>query len=225
MTTISTDSSLYEYLGLTKTNTENSDGNTLAMEDFMELMVTELTHQDPFKPMENSELASQISQFATVSGIEELNNSFTGLSDDLLSGQTLQAASLVGHQVLAPINSGYLEDGGTVEGVVGLYNDATDVTVQIYDGSGALVREIELGTKDKGEVAFTWDGLNDEGDFAGAGVYTISATSSQKGESVVPYTLIKATVSSVTLGSSSSDMSLNLNGLGTISFSDVAEIL
>jgi len=225
MTTISTDSSLYEYLGLAKTDTESNDGNTLAMEDFMELMVTELTHQDPFKPMENSELASQISQFATVSGIEELNNSFTGLSDDLLSGQTLQAASLVGHQVLAPINSGYLEDGGSVEGVIGLYNDATDVTVQIYDSSGALVREIELGTKDKGEVAFTWDGLTDDGTYAGAGTYTISATSTQNGESVVPYTLIKATVSSVTLGSSGSDMALNLNGLGTISFSDVAEIL
>ncbi len=225
MSTISTDSSLYEYLGLTRANNESSDSNTLEMDDFMELMVTELTHQDPFKPMENSELASQISQFATVSGIDELNNSFGSLSNDLLSGQTLQAASLVGRQVLAPINTGYLEDGGTVEGMVGLYNDATDVTVQIYDSSGALVREIDLGTQDKGEVAFTWDGMNDDGEYAGSGTYTISATSTQDGESVVPYTLIKATVSSVTLGSSSSDMALNLEGLGAISFKDVAEIL
>ena len=224
MTSISTDSSLYEYLGLTNNETESADNDTLAMEDFLELMVTELTHQDPFKPMENSELATQISQFATVSGIDELNSSFSNLSDDLLSGQTLQAASLVGHEVLAPISTGYLKTGGTVEGVVGLYSAATDVTVQIYNSSGSLVREIALGTQDKGEVAFTWDGLDDTGEFAGEGVYTIAATSTQDGESVVPYTLIQATVSSVTLGSSGTDMALNLEGLGPISFSDVAEI-
>jgi flagellar basal-body rod modification protein FlgD len=174
--------------------------------------------------MENSELATQISQFATVSGIDDLNNSFTNLSDDLLSGQTLQAASLVGHEVLAPISTGYLSSGGSVEGVIGLYSSASDVTIKVYDSSGALVREMDMGTQEKGEVSFTWDGVKDDGTYATEGVYTISAASTQDGESVVPYTLIKAKVTSVSLGGAGQEMALNLEGLGPISFSDVSEI-
>lgn len=224
MSVITTDTTnAYAALGLSS-EIESTQDETLAMEDFLNLMVTELTHQDPFKPLENSELASQISQFATVSGIDELNDSFTGLSENLLSGQTLQAASLVGHDVLAPISTGYLSSGGTVDGVVGLYSTASDVTVQIYNSSGALVRELALGTQDKGETAFSWDGLTDDGTYAGDGVYTITATSMQNGESVVPYTLIKAKVTSVTLGGAGQEMALNLEGLGPIAFSDVAEI-
>ncbi len=213
----------YAALGLSN-EIESTQDNTLAMEDFLNLMVTELTHQDPFKPMENSEMATQISQFATVSGIDDLNDSFTNLSNTLISDQTLQAANLVGHDVLAPISTGYLSSGGTIEGVVGLYSSASDVTIQVYDSSGALVREINMGTQDKGEVSFTWDGLTENGSYAGDGVYTISATSNQDGESVVPYTLIKAKVTSVSLGGAGQEMALNLEGLGPISFSDVAEI-
>jgi flagellar basal-body rod modification protein FlgD len=223
MSTINNETDLYTTLGLAR-EVEKTNDKTLAMEDFLELMVTELTHQDPFKPMENSEMATQISQFATVSGIEELNGSFSSLSDDLLSGQTLQAANLVGHEVLAPISTGYLTSGGSVEGMIGLYSSASDVTIQVYDSAGALVREIAMGTQEKGEVAFTWDGMKEDGTYADEGVYTITATSMQEGESVVPYTLIKSKVTSVSLGGSGQEMALNLEGLGPIAFSDVAEI-
>lgn len=224
MSSVNNNTDIYTALGLTREVEETKGSRDLAMEDFLELMVTELTHQDPFKPMENSEMATQISQFATVSGIEELNGSFSGLSNDLLSGQAMQAAGLVGREVLAPISTGYLTSGGSVEGMIGLYSSASDVTIQVYDSSGALVREIDMGTQDKGEVAFTWDGLMDDGTYAEEGVYTISATSMQEGEAVVPYTLIKSKVTSVNLGGPGQEMALNLEGLGPISFSDIAEI-
>jgi len=111
MSAITNESDLYSTLGLAREIESSSKDDTLALEDFLELMVTELTHQDPFKPMENSELATQISQFATVSGIDELNSSFTNLSGNLLSDQALRAANLVGHDVLAPIGTGYLATG------------------------------------------------------------------------------------------------------------------
>ncbi|MCW8881479.1 MAG: flagellar hook assembly protein FlgD, partial [Sedimenticola sp.] len=82
---------LYQALGLSRELDTKKGNDQLQLEDFLELMVTELTHQDPFKPMENSELATQISQFATVSGIDELNNSFSGFSDSMISDQALQA--------------------------------------------------------------------------------------------------------------------------------------
>ncbi len=224
MSVINNDTDIYSALGLARDVEDTKASRTLAMEDFLELMVTELTHQDPFKPMENSEMATQISQFATVSGIEELNGSFTDLSGSLLSDQALQAANLVGHDVLAPIGTGYLSSGGSIDGVVGLYSSAENVSVRISNGAGVQVREITLGTQDKGEVAFSWDGIMEDGSYAPPGQYQITAQATQDGEPIVPYTLIKAKVNSVSLGGVGQEMALNLEGLGPISFNDVAEI-
>ena len=110
MTAITNDTTLFQTLGLSR-ELQRKSSDELQLEDFLDLMVTELTHQDPFKPMENSELASQISQFATVSGIDELNTRFSDLSGSLLSDQSLQAANLIGRSVLVPLGGGYLETG------------------------------------------------------------------------------------------------------------------
>ena len=223
MNGIDTDTSIYESLGLTR-ELEIKNNNELIMEDFLELMVTELTHQDPFKPMENTELATQISQFATVSGIEQLNNSFSGLSGSLLSDQSLQAANLVGRDVLVPLNGGYLEAGGSIDGLVDLESSVSDLTVSVHNVAGELIREINMGTRPKGELNFSWDGIMDNGEFAAPGTYAISAQAMIDGEPVAPYILTEARVNSVSIGSNGQGLALNLEGLGPVSFDEVAEI-
>jgi flagellar basal-body rod modification protein FlgD len=223
MNTIGTDTSIYESLGLTR-ELESKKNDELVMEDFLELMVTELTHQDPFKPMENTELATQISQFATVSGIEQLNSSFSGLSGSLLSDQSLQAANLVGRDVLVPLNGGYLEAGGSIDGLVGLESSVSDLTVSVHNAAGELIREINMGTQAQGEVNFSWDGMMDNGEFAAPGTYAISAQAMIDGEAVAPYILTQARVNSVSIGSNGQGLALNLGGLGPVSFDNVAEI-
>jgi flagellar basal-body rod modification protein FlgD len=222
MSAINTESDLFQTLGLAR-ELDDGNQNELALEDFLELMVTELTHQDPFKPMENSELATQISQFATVSGIDELNQSFSDLSGSLLSDQALQAANLVGRDVLVPSDVGYYTTGNTLDGVIDLDQSASDVTLRIYNATGSLVRELSLGTQTSGQVAFSWDGIMDDGDYASSGQYYVTAQATMDGETVVPYTLLEAKVSSVSVGAGQ-DLALNLEGLGTVSFNDVAEI-
>jgi len=223
MATITNDTALYQTLGLSKDLAQKPNSD-LQMEDFLDLMVTELTHQDPFKPMENSELASQISQFATVSGIDELNSKFSDLSGSLLSDQSMQAANLVGRRVLVPLSGGYLETGGTINGVIGLDDAASDVKVSVYNAGGALVRELGLGTQTPGEVRFSWDGMTDSGEYAPPGQYQISAGARVNGEASSPYVLTEAEVNSVSIGSGGQGLALNLKGLGPISFNDVAEI-
>ncbi|WP_275096768.1 flagellar hook assembly protein FlgD [Sedimenticola hydrogenitrophicus] len=214
---------LYQALGLSR-ELETKKDNSLQLEDFLELMVTELTHQDPFKPMENSELASQISQFATVSGIDELNSSFSGFADSMISDQALKATNIVGRNVLVPVNTGNLEAGGSINGVVGVSEPASDVTVRISDASGALIREIQLGTQSKGEVNFSWDGLDESGEAVAPGQYKVEASAKVDGETVAPYTLLEARVNSVSIGGAGQGLTVNLAGLGPVSFDSVAEI-
>ncbi|MCP3662833.1 MAG: flagellar hook assembly protein FlgD [Gammaproteobacteria bacterium] len=223
MNTIANSEDIYQSLGLTQ-QLEQQKSDQLQMEDFLNLMVTELTHQDPFKPMDNTELGSQISQFATVSGIEQLNDSFSDLSGNLISDQSLQATNLVGHNVLVPINTGILSTGGTVKGVAGLDASVNNLVIRVTNEAGALVREINMGTQPKGETQFVWDGMTDAGEAAAPGTYSFAAQAELNGESVSPYLLMQAQVDSVSLNVPGQGIAVNLTGLGPINLNDIAEI-
>ncbi|MCU7941291.1 MAG: flagellar hook assembly protein FlgD [Candidatus Thiodiazotropha sp. (ex Cardiolucina cf. quadrata)] len=224
MTAITNRYDLYEDIGLTNNSIKKEkEQGQLGLEDFMQLLVTELTHQDPFKPMENSEMATQVSQFATVSGIDDLNNSFNELRSALTSDQALQAASLVGRDVLVESSVGALANGEPLQGSVVLPSSAGNVRVLISDQSGALVRELQLGTHEAGQVAFSWDGYDDAGDYVGDGLYQVSAIANVDDAEMAPSTLVSAEVESVNLGGPGG-VQLNLGGLGQISMNDVAQI-
>ncbi|MEW8543410.1 MAG: flagellar hook assembly protein FlgD [Candidatus Thiodiazotropha sp.] len=224
MTAITNRYDLYEDIGLTNNSIkQEKEQGQLGLEDFMQLLVTELTHQDPFKPMENSEMATQVSQFATVSGIDDLNNSFNELRSALTSDQALQAANLVGRDVLVESCVGALANGEPLQGSIVLPSSAGNVRVLISDQSGALVRELQLGTHEAGQVAFSWDGYDDAGDYVGDGLYQISAIANVDDAEMAPSTLVSAEVESVNLGGPGG-VQLNLGGLGQISMNDVAQI-
>ncbi|MCU7893425.1 MAG: flagellar hook assembly protein FlgD [Candidatus Thiodiazotropha sp. (ex Ustalcina ferruginea)] len=224
MTAISSSYNLYQDIGLaTNAPAKEKQQGQLGLEDFMNLLVTELTHQDPFKPMKNSEMATQVSQFATVSGIDDLNASFNELRSSLTSDQALQAANLVGRDVLVESHVGSLANGESLQGSVNLPASASNVRVMITDRSGALVRELQLGTHEAGQVAFSWDGYDDAGDYMGDGLYQVSAVANVDDAEMAPAVLVAAEVESVNLGGPGG-IQLNLDGLGQISMNDVVQI-
>ena len=51
----------------------------LNQEDFLTLMITQLKHQDPFKPMDPSQYMGQLAQFSQVSGLADMNKQIVAL--------------------------------------------------------------------------------------------------------------------------------------------------
>jgi flagellar basal-body rod modification protein FlgD len=196
----------------------------MGQEQFLELMTAQLQNQDPFKPMESGDFLSQIAQFSTVEGIGDLNDSFSGLSQSLVSNQALQATNLVGRQVLAPTGVAALSQGGNIRGNVELPAASGEVVVNVYDQAGQVVRRLELGSQAAGPVAFQWDGLKNDGQFASPGSYFISAEASIDGQFESVETLLASEVRSVTL-SNSGGLLLDLDGIGSLDFSEVRQIL
>jgi len=196
----------------------------MGQEQFLELMTAQLQNQDPFKPMESGDFLSQIAQFSTVEGIGDLNDSFSGLSQSLVSNQALQATNLVGRQVLAPTGVAALTQGGNIRGNVELPAASGEVVVNVYDQAGQVVRRLELGSQAAGPVAFQWDGLKNDGQFASPGSYFISAEASIDGQFESVETLLASEVRSVTL-SNSGGLLLDLDGIGSLDFSEVRQIL
>lgn len=225
-TTSSTASSTtnpYAALGLATSSTASGSGKkSLGQQDFLELLTAQLQNQNPMEPISNSDFLGEMAQFSTVSGIGDLNTAFTSLASQLTSSQSLQAANLVGHQVLVPSSTGELGSSGGLMGAVEV-SSSGPVTVQIRDSSGALVRTLDLGTQAAGLASFSWDGKDAGGSACPAGSYSISAQVGNASGSAAATVDVAATVQSVSLGSDG--LSLQLYGLGSVAFSDVRQIL
>ena len=71
---------------------------------FLKMIVTQMQNQDPTKPMENTDLTSQLAQIATLESMNKLSDNVSGISQQIGSGQSLQATQLVGKGVLIPRN-------------------------------------------------------------------------------------------------------------------------
>jgi flagellar basal-body rod modification protein FlgD len=212
MSTVNSD--LYGSLGLTANTPQTKKKNdALDQADFMRLMTTQLQHQDPLKPMDNSQMVAQMAQLSTVQGINDLNNSVNGFQQQLSSDQILKGASLVGHEVLVPSTQLALEEEGAVSGTVAAPGAGT-VTVDITDANGVKVNQLIVPADEAGEVSFEWDGLDADGKRMPPGSYTITANHTDtSGTQSKLSTYVQAEVESVTVGSDG--LYLNLKGLGT----------
>lgn len=196
----------------------------LGQEDFLKLMTTQLENQDPFKPMENGDFLAQIAQFSTVSGIGDLQTSFDKLSQSLVSNQALQATNLVGRKVLAPTGVVGLAQGGSVKGSVELPSASSQVTINVHDRSGQIIRQLDLGSQSAGPLSFQWDGLKSDGQFATPGNYLITAEAAFDSGTESLETLVATEVNSVTLNNNGG-LLLDLAGIGPVDFSEVRQIL
>lgn len=203
--------------------TDAAIGSTTdAQNRFLKLLVTQLQNQDPLNPMDNAQVTSQLAQISTVDGISQLNTTLQTLLSSSTDSATLQAASLVGHDVLVPGKNLNLSNGSTQAGV-DLSGAADAVTVTIKNASGLTVRTLNLGAMQAGTHAFTWDGKADNGSSAASGSYTMSIAATQGGSSVGATALQYTTVNSV--ARSSAGVSLNVNQLGSVSLGAIKQIL
>ncbi len=103
-------------------------------------MLAQLQNQDPTSPIDSNAFLTQLAQLSEVQGIQNLNSSFSTLSNSLVSSQALQASSLLGHQALVGASGVNLATAGAaVSGAVAVPQTSSDVTVNISNSAGELV--------------------------------------------------------------------------------------
>ena len=119
---------------------------TLSQADFLSLLTQQMRNQDPTKPMDSSQMLSQLAQISQVSATQSLQTSFDSLSQSLQGNQLLQASSMVGRNVTVPSAAGQLQSGG-LDGAVNVPADGGTVLVQVTDADGNVLRTLNLGTR------------------------------------------------------------------------------
>jgi flagellar basal-body rod modification protein FlgD len=195
----------------------------LGQAQFMQLMIAQLRNQDPTKPMDPSEFLGQLAQFGTVSGIQDMQNSLSTLSDSLRSTQLMGGTNLVGHDVLAAADAAALGTTGTISGAIDIPAGTNAAILAVTDASGQLVRRIPLSTQE-GLTSFTWDGSTDLGERAPAGTYTIEAIANVGGYEQQLETQISSRVGSVTLDPATNNLTVNTD-IGPIPLSRVRRVM
>ncbi|MBB5020301.1 flagellar basal-body rod modification protein FlgD [Chitinivorax tropicus] len=81
----------------------NLQGAGLGLQDLLKILLTQLTYQDPLKPMDNQEFVAQIAQFSALESGRQVNERV----DQLLSIQsTSQTIGLLGKTIEAQTASG-----------------------------------------------------------------------------------------------------------------------
>jgi flagellar basal-body rod modification protein FlgD len=60
-------------------STTTKKNNELGQDAFLQLLTTQLAHQDPLSPMDNSEYIAQLAQFSSLEQLTTINSSMTSL--------------------------------------------------------------------------------------------------------------------------------------------------
>ena len=202
----------------------SASGSNSLQNTFLTLLVTQLQNQDPLNPADNSEITSQMAQISTVDGINQLNTTMQAMAASFSANQSLQATSLIGKSVLVPGTSLQLQNSTAVGGV-NLPQAADSVVVSVLDSSGQTVDTVDLGAQAAGVFGFQWDGSTNNGATAADGNYTFSVQASQGGNAINAAALAAGVVGGVTPGAAGAAPVLQVNGVGQVALSAVAQIM
>lgn len=200
-----------------------SNSNSL-QNTFLTLLVTQLQNQDPLNPADNAQITSQMAQISTVDGINQLNTTLQTMASSFSANQSLQATSLIGKSVLVPGNGLQLQNS-VATGGVNLAQAADSVVVSVLDSTGQTVDTVDLGAQAAGVLGFQWDGATNSGTTAADGNYTFSVQASQGGNTVDATALSAGVVGGVTPGATGAAPTLQVNGVGQVALSSVAQIM
>ena len=102
--------------------------NALGQDDFLKILITQLSYQDPTAPMEDKEFIAQMAQFSSLEQMTNMSSEFSKLSGVLNMNS---AIGLIGKNVT--IESGESIVNGRVEEVAGTENPQVLVNGKYYD--------------------------------------------------------------------------------------------
>lgn len=119
------------------TGSSSASSANLGLQDFMKILMTQLTYQDPLKPMDNKEFMAQMAQFTNLEQTQQLNDKMAAL---LTNQASLQSVGLIGRTVDLPN-----QDGSVTTGVVtalSLAGSSPQLTIRTT--AGATLNNVAL---------------------------------------------------------------------------------
>jgi len=194
---------------------QKSSGNTLGNDalgktDFLNLLVTQLRHQNPLEPLKQEEYAAQLAQFSSLEQLSNLNDGFDKMySSNLQLNQSITnalSANLIGKNLRGLGNQLTYNANRDNEIRYQLGSDAQQVQLQIKDSQGNVLRKVSLDAQGAGDHVWNWDGRLDDSERATDGdTYTYEVTAKDGDDNAIAVTpIIQGKISGVEFGANGS---------------------
>lgn len=176
------------------------NNDMMGKESFLKLLVTQLSNQDPLSPAEPTEFLGQLAQFTSLEQLVNVNEGLNILAISQTAATSAEMVSFVGREVTFSGTGMVLDNNGDAREIeFDLSGPAKDVTVQVIDGQGKVVRNMDMGSLSAGSQIAEFDGHDDDGNDLPAGSYSIRISAfDEDGATVDVSTLSTGIVSGVT---------------------------
>ena len=184
---------------------------------FLELLVAQISNQNPLNPMDGTEYVSQLAEFSSVESLENLNIQSGEQIKYMQSMQAMEATSLVCQKVDVKADTLSLEQDDTVEGAINLGAKVDSVVLRLYDSKGVLADEMTLDNPAIGTVRFAFPEQQ-------AGAYSIQAEVQLNNSKQQVPTYLTNEVERVSVGTGPDDIILQVNGLGNHYLFDINQL-
>ena len=194
----------------------------LGKDDFLNLLVTQLQHQDPLNPADSTEFTAQLAQFSSLEQLNNINDNLENMELFQASVTNSQAVSYIGKEITARGNTVQLESGQPAECHFELADNAALAVISVYDANGGFVTSFETGPLNSGRQSAAWDGTNRDGNLAAPGIYHFEVQAVDTNNQDLSVTPV---ISAVVTGVSFKDQTASLiTGLQTIAINDVIAV-
>jgi flagellar basal-body rod modification protein FlgD len=182
----------------TETNLWAEKKGELGKESFLKMFLEQLKYQDPMNPVKNEQFSQQMAMF---SQLEQQINTNKNLEKMISQQSNMQIAALqlVGKEITADRSVIYHDK--TKHSAVGIKvpQDVNELKVEILDGAGEVVRTYNMGSHQKGDLNFKWDGQKDSGQPVDSGRYSYRVSGKDlEGKPVAVNTRVDGKVTGVT---------------------------
>ncbi len=219
---MTTTSTVTDSAGLSVYNANANVGTgsaTMDQSSFLTLLTAQMQYQDPFEPVDNSQMVAQMATITNSTGIAEMNQTLKNLSSELTGSRLGDAASWIGKSMLVQSNIAVPDASGTYAGQITLPSATDGATIQLVDGSGNVVKSIDTGAQAAGDVTFYWDGKDEAGETVSTDALQVKVSGASTSKISTWATI--AAVQSPADGSSSK----LITALGTYSPSDAISLM
>lgn len=143
-------------------------------DQFLQLLTTQLTNQNPLEPLDTNQFTQQLVQFASVEQQTKTNSTLSALLMATKASSATSALGFVGSEIRADGATTSLRNG-KAEWNLNASKAAAKATLAVRDASGTTVYT-ETRSLNAGSQSFVWDGRRSTGGTAPAGDYTLTIT-------------------------------------------------
>jgi flagellar basal-body rod modification protein FlgD len=180
-------------IGATSDYTVSSEGQTqsLGQDVFLNLLITQLKHQDPLEPMEGTQFVTQLAQFSELDEMRALTSGQEDLQNYMASLNNFAAISLLGKTVEFSGDEVIHQEGLATEVEFYLPADAAQVVINLYDGQGRLVHTMTRADMTAGNQTALWTGTDENGQPLPSGTYRVDVTAKDASEGDIPVHLMQ----------------------------------